>query len=100
MECTKRPGISSKKVSDSDFAKIKSILGLDAYTPLVVYSFDPKGNINVHTAESEFNSSPFALEKQRFLNIVPASFMVSQGSQHVTHTIAGESTTQSFPDDF
>lgn len=98
MECSNPPGVFSRKVSDSDFAKIKSILGLDAYTPLVVYSFDSKGNIDVHTAESEFNSSPFALEKQRFVSIVPASIMISQGSHHVTHTIAGESTTQSYPD--
>ena len=91
------PVVNRIRVPDPEIKKIKEILNIDPRSPLVLFSFDKFGNISFYTSNEEFNNSPFALENQKFLNIVPASFITTQGSHNVTVAVAGESTTSSMP---
>ncbi|MEE9344581.1 MAG: hypothetical protein V3U88_03135 [Methylococcales bacterium] len=92
-----KPTITRKKICDADAASIKKILGVDERAPLAITTFGPGGNIVITEAEGEFNSKPTELENQRFLAIVPCTYTITKGSHSVTHTVAGESNTQSYP---
>lgn len=98
-ECPEpKPTLIRKKIDDESFNKIKEILGLDPRAPLIVYAFDPTGNIELLTAKSEFNESPFELRCQRVVSIEPALFMTTDGSpKRASHSCGGESNTQTYP---
>lgn len=92
-----KPTITRKKICDADAASIKKTIGVDPRAPIVITTFGPGGNVLITEAESEFNSSPFDLKGQKFLAIVPCTYTITEGSHSVTHSVAGESNTQSYP---
>lgn len=97
MSQCEAPVINKVKVCDSDIKRIKEILNTDSRAPFIAFTFDEVGNLTHFTSDEEFNLSPFDLKNQRFKSIVPASFIVSEGTHSVTASIAGESTTTSLP---